>query len=451
MDFDRILKDHETENIEFKSSVSLRKKIGIAISAFSNKEGGLIFVGIDDARNILGLTVGKNTLEDLANYIIANTDPRCYPSIKVETIGDKKVIVIEVHESDEKPIFFRGRAYVRVGRTNQILSASQVREFFENGRYSISWDEKVLEKAILDDIDVNKVKWFLENAESERNRDIDPQTPVREALNKLDLLKDDSLTNAALLLFGKNPQKFFLQAQTKCAKFIGNNLDFDDMKIFDGSLFDQRKDALNFVIKHIKHSGIIKGTERDETLEYPIVALREAITNAICHRDYQLSSNVQINIFDDRIEIWGCGSLPGNLTIDDLKVEHTSVPRNKLIAKRFFDIKFIENWGTGTLRMIQSCIDHGLPEPIFEIKSGNLVVTINKYKFSLLTVKDLEKSQQKAIDYLLDHETITNREYRELNPGIDRNTATDELKDLANKGFVISKGKLASTYYILNK
>ncbi len=208
---------------------------------------------------------------------------------------------------------------------------------------------------------------------------------------------------------------------------------------------------MNFVIKHIKHSGIIKGTERDETLEYPIVALREAITNAICHRDYQLSSNVQINIFDDRIEIWGCGSLPGNLTIDDLKVEHTSVPRNKLIAKRFFDIKFIENWGTGTLRMIQSCIDHGLPEPIFEIKSGNLVVTINKYKFSLLTVKDLEKSQQKAIDYLLDHETITNREYRELNPGIDRNTATDELKDLANKGFVISKGKLASTYYILNK
>lgn len=451
MDFDRILEDHETENREFKSSVSLREKIGRAISAFSNKEGGLIFVGIDDDRNILGLTIGKNTLEDLANYIIANTDPRCYPSIKVETIADKNIIVIDVHESDEKPIFFRGRAYIRMGRTNQILSASQVREFIENGRHSISWDEKILENASLEDIDDNKLKWFLENAESERNRDIDPQTPVREALNKLDLLKDDSLTNAALLLFGKNPQKFFLQAQTKCARFKGTNLDFDDMAIFEGSILDQRDNALGFIKKHIKRSAVITDTERDEKLEYPIVALREAITNAICHRDYQLSSNVQINIFDDRIEIWGCGSLPGNLTIDDLKVEHTSVPRNKLIAKRFFDIKFIETWGTGTLRLIQSCIDHGLPEPIFEIKSGNLVVTINKYKFSLLTVKYLEESQQKAIDYLLEHEKITNREYRELNPGIDRNKATEELKDLTDKGFVISKGKLASTYYVLNK
>lgn len=451
MDFDKILEDHEAENIEFKSSLSLKKEIGMAISAFSNRKGGLIFVGIDDHRHILGLDIGKKTLEDLANYIILNTDPRCYPSIKVETMDDKKIIVISVHESDEKPLFFRGRAYIRMGRTKQMLSAAQVREFIENGRHSISWDEKILEKASLDDIDDIKVKWFLKNAESERNRSIDPKTPVEEALNKLDLLKDDSLTNAALLLFGKNPQKFFLQAQTKCARFKGTNLDFDDMDIFDGSLFDQRKDALNFVIKHIKHSGIIKGTERDETFEYPIVALREAITNAICHRDYQLSSNVQVNIFDDRIEIWGCGSLPGELTIDDLKVKHNSVPRNKLIAKCFFDIKFIENWGTGTLRMIQSCIDHGLPEPIFEIKSGNLVVTINKYKSSLLAIKDIKESQKKAIEYLLEHEKITNRDYRELNPEIDRNTATDELKELVDKGIVISKGKLASTYYVLTK
>jgi ATP-dependent DNA helicase RecG len=451
MEFLKILKDKETENIEFKSSLSEKRQIGETISAFSNNAGGEIFVGINDDAEIIGVTMGSRTLEDLANYIIANTDPRFYASIEVKSANGRDIIVIKVPESDEKPLFFRGRSYIRMGRTNQILSAAQVREFIENGKHRISWDEKVYDNASLEDIDGNKVKWFLENAESERNRNIYPKTPVKEALNKLELLKDDSLTNAALLLFGENPQKFFLQAITKCARFKGTEaLDFDDMKVFDGNIFDQREDSLNFVMKHIRHSAAIKGTERVEKFEYPPEAIREAITNAICHRDYGMNSNVQVRIFDDRLEIWGCGPLPGTLTIDDLKVEHNSFPRNKLIAKCFFDIKFIEHWGTGTIRMIQSCIDQGLPEPLFEIKSGNVVVTLKKYRITNEILSTLNERQRKAIDYLVEYGKITNREYREVNPNISSDMALKDLKKLVNSGILKPMGGTRARYYIFS-
>lgn len=452
MDFSRIFEDKETENIEFKSSLSEKKQIGETISAFSNNAGGKVFVGINNNAEIIGVDIGSRTLEDLANYIISNTDPRFHASIGVESVDGRDIIVIKVPESDEKPLFFRGRAYIRMGRTNQMLRAVQIREFIESGRHRISWDEKVYDMASLEDIDENKVRWFLENAESERNRDIDPKTSVKEALNKLELLKDDSLTNAALLLFGKNPQKFFLQAITKCARFKGTEaIDFDDMKLFDGNLFDQREDSLNFVMKHIRHSATIKGTERVENFEYPPEAIREAITNAICHRDYQINSNVQVRIFDDRLEIWGCGPLPGTLTVDDLKVEHNSFPRNKLIAKCFFDIKFIECWGTGTIRMIQSCIEQGLPEPIFEIKSNNVVVTFKKYMITDELLNSLNERQRKSIDYLFEHNKITNSEYREINPDISPGMAFKDLKKLVDMGILKPMGGKRARYYIFSQ
>ncbi len=141
--------------------------------------------------------------------------------------------------------------------------------------------------------------------------------------------------------------------------------------------------------------------------EYPIEAIREAITNAICHRDYKIASNVQVRIFDDRLEVWGCGPLPEPLTVEDLKKEHRSILRNPLIGRCFFLAKFIEEWGTGTNKIIEKCLEHGLqeslapfqtlieqsslslPEPLFEETSGSLVVTFRKYEISDEIIKKL--------------------------------------------------------------
>jgi len=448
MDILELLEDYEKENVEYKTSLSLINDIMVAISAFSNKKGGIILVGVKDDRNVVGVDIGRNTLENLANNIRRWTDPQVFPFIDYSDVNGKTVIVIEVPESANKPVFFRDKAFIRVGRSNQRLSSAEIRSLITTENNVVSWDEQVLEDVGIDEIDENKLRTFLKEAKARRNIDLDPKLPIEGALNRLKLCKNGKLTNAAILLFGLEPQRFVLQAVTKCARFKGiNTKEFDDMRTFEGSIIDQRDDALRFAEKYIKRSARIEGSDRVEEFEYPMEAIREAISNALCHRDYRINCKVQLRIFDDRIEIWGCGPLPDPLTVDDLKIDHDSILRNPLIAECFFKIGFIENWGTGTERIISFCLDNGLPEPIFEIKSGSLVVTINKFKFVDFE-GELNERQRKALDYLKVNGKITNREYRELN-NIQRAMTIKELNDLVNKGLIMALGKGPSTYYVL--
>ncbi|UTB32315.1 MAG: helix-turn-helix domain-containing protein [Methanobacterium sp. ERen5] len=445
-----LLEDTENENVEFKSSLELNAIMKV-ISAFSNKKGGTILVGVSNTRDIVGIDIGKNTVEKLASDIRRETDPQVFPYINDLDVDEKKVIEIEVSESKSKPVFYRDKAYIRVGRSNQKLSSNEIRNLITNESIVTSWDEQILEDASFEDIDEKKLFNFLKILRVTRNLNLDPNTLIEEALNRLNLTKNGKLTNAAILSFWFKSSEIFLQAETQCARFKGvTTNEFEDMHNFEGNIIDQRNDALRFAEKYIKRSAKIVGTERLEIFDYPIEAIREALTNALCHRDYRISSNVQLRIFDDRIEIWGCGPLPQPLKIEDLKVEHESIRRNPLIAECFFKMGFIEKWGTGTQRIIESCIEEGLPEPLFEIKSGSLVVTIRKYKFTTLAKNNISERQQKAVDYLLVHEKITNNEYRQLNPEIKRDTATNDLKDLVNKEIILVKGKGRYTYYILS-
>ncbi|MCL0038439.1 hypothetical protein M1N10_05450, partial [Thermodesulfovibrionales bacterium] len=294
-------------------------------------------------------------------------------------------------------------------------------------------------------------------AKTERNLKIDENLSASELLGRLELVKNGELTNTAVLLFAKNPQKFFLQAETRCARFKGIKpvKPFIDMKIFGGDIFDQVDKSLNFVLDHISMAvWLIPGQPaREERYEYPPNAVREAIINAICHRDYLLASNMQIRVFDDRIEIWGCGPLPEPLTPDDLKRKHRSIPRNPVIAKCFFLIKYIEQWGTGTNDMITACINWGLPEPEFELITGDLVVTIRKdiYTENYLKTIGLNERQTKAVMDVKGRNEITNAEYRKLF-GISDRTALRDLTVICEKGIFQKVGATGrETKYILTR
>jgi ATP-dependent DNA helicase RecG len=447
---ENLIKQGESQNIEFKDSLSLKREIGETVSAFSNTNGGTILIGVSDFGEIIGIEVGKMTLEDLANYMKMHTDPQIYPEINLCPVGDKNIIEVKVKENEEKPVFFKNHAFKRVSRTNQRISTSEMRRLAKEERKRLSFDEQICEEASLEDIDEEKVRNFFKKARYERRLDLDPDISAKETLEKLGMLKEEKITNAAILLFGKNPQKYFLQAETRCARFKGTKpLEFIDMKVFKGNIIDQREDALEFVKEHIKLQAKIVGTERVERWEYPIEAIREAISNAICHRDYKIKSNVQVRIFDDRIEIWGCGLLPEPLTPEDLKKKHRSILRNPLIGKSFFLIKFIEEWGTGTNRIIEWCLKYGLPEPIFEEASGSIVVTLKKYKISDEDLEKLNERQRKAVEYLLKHKRITNKEYREINPYITDRTALTDLNDLVKKDIIAAKGEKKYRHYTL--
>lgn len=451
-ELEELIREGESQEVEFKESLKLKDEIGENVSSFSNTNDGVILVGVTDSGKRKGIEMGEDTLEDLANFIKQYTDPHVYPKLTPHKIDDKSILAINVKESSEKPVFFKHHAYKRIGKSTHRLSASEIRELARKSGGKVYWDKQICHEAGLEDIDENRVKEFLETAKRSRDLDIDPEVPVKEALTKLKALKNDKPTNACVLFFGENPQDFFSQAETRCGKFEGTKArkPFSDMKVLDGPISEQVDKAEQFVLDHMKKAAWLEPGEvkRKEKWEYPPDAIREGIVNAICHRDYQTTSNVQIRMLEDRIEIWNPGTLPGELTPESLKREHESIPRNPLIAQLFFLSKEIEKWGTGTNEMVEECIKHGLPEPEFKESDSSFVVTIRKG----LTEENLEKMglnkrQIKGFKYIMKNGSITNREYRKIND-VSRDTARLDLSELVDMKLVTRVGKGRSTKYV---
>jgi ATP-dependent DNA helicase RecG len=455
MDIKELIRRGESQSLEFKESPGLKDEIGETVSAFSNSDGGTVVVGVFNNGGVSGVDIGANTIEELANYIKRNTDPQVFPSVKIQDIGGKNVVMVEVEESAEKPVFFKNHAYMRVGKTNQMISSSELRKLAKESGEKVYWDERVCEGASLEDIDEERIRQFLRKAKYERRLEIDPDILVKEALERLSLVKGDKLTNAAILLFGKSPQRYFLQTEVRCARFKGTEAikPFIDMKVFGGDIIEQVNKALNFVLEHTLLSAwLVPGkVEREERNEYPSDAIREAIVNAICHRDYESTGNVQVRIFDDRIEVWNPGSLPEGWTVEKLKEKHESIPKNPLIADQFFLIKFIEKWGTGTIEMVRRCVEWGLPEPEFEFTGTSLIVTFRKTELTdeFLRIFGLNERQIKIVKYLKEREFVTSSEYEKMFGITDRQARID-LSQLISQGLISKVGKARLTKYRLN-
>ncbi len=363
----------ESETLDKKSSFAAWKEIIISLSAFANKKGGKVVVGLDDQGNPLGLKIGKDTLEEMANKIKMHTDPILYPSINVKTFGPAEIVEMEIPESDNKPVFAFEKAYVRVGKTNQKLSATEIRDLIK--RYTLpDFDQRTLDqdfKAI--ELDYAAIRRL--NVTSFHFGKISE----RRILEKLSVLKKGKLTIAGYLCFVRE-NDLIPNAVIKSARFKGKTMvHFLDMKDFKGNLIVAVNEALEFIQRHIS-MGVDIGAKaaRDEKWDYPLEALREAVVNAIVHRDYTDPGNIQIRIFDDRLEIWSPGLLPKELNIKSLLAESRSIPRNRGLAKIFHDIGFIEGWGTGFQRMVEACAVNGNPKPELKEMTGAFVVKFSR-------------------------------------------------------------------------
>lgn len=222
------------------------------------------------------------------------------------------------------------------------------------------------------------------------------------------------------------------------------------MKVIEGNISEQIDQAEKFILLNIKKSAWIEPgkIERREKWEYPPDAIREAITNALAHRDYYSTANVHISVFDDRIEIWNPGKLPPPLTPEDLKKEHKSIPINPSLSNLLFLIKYIERWGTGTNDIVKWCVQYGLPEPIFKEVTGGFTVILRKFQLpENLESIELNERQKQVIEYLKKNRKITNREYQNLCPDINRETLRKDLNDLINKKIIVRKGEKRGVYY----
>jgi len=258
----------------------------------------------------------------------------------------------------------------------------------------------------------------------------------------LGLLKKGKPVRAALLLFGKEPQRWYPSAVVKIGRFRSGNMIVDDKEI-NGTLFAQVDSAMEYFREHLQTRFEFKGTPaRDVIWEYPLPALREAITNAICHRDYMDVSQIQVRWHDERILILNPGGLLPPLTLPELQYEHISKPRNHKIAEMLYYAGLIEKWGGGTIEIISSCAKAGLPEPQFEEKQGGLWVTFSKNFLTedYLRSLGLNTRQISAVTYTVKNGRITNSEYQQLCK-VSKRTASDELGQIELKGIIVKVGK----------
>jgi len=201
----------------------------------------------------------------------------------------------------------------------------------------------------------------------------------------------------------------------------------------------------------LKRNISYEGIHRRDILEYPYDALREAVINALIHRDYIGTSNIQIRVYDDKLIIMNEGKLPPEVPVEKLKTEHLSKPRNTFLAKVFYFAGLIESWGRGTIKIVENCVKQGLPEPDFIEESGVMKVVFYKDKFTedYLGKMGLNDRQIKAVMYVKEKRKITNKEYHEIN-NCSRNTATNDLRILVEKDVLKESGKKgAGAYYVI--
>jgi len=315
-------------------------------------------------------------------------------------------------------------------------------------------DAAVCSDATIDDISPERVVWFLQKARDERNYPLAVTTSLPDVLIHLNLLDRNQPTCGAILLFGKSPQRFFPAATVKCLHFYGIVIEkpIPSYQIYTGTLFEQVDKAVDFVMSNLARSVIPSDTQPASGVlsEIPYKVVREAVVNAVAHRDYSSNASVQVTVFVDRVEIRNSGSLPSGLTPDRLRNHHSSIPRYPLICNPLYLTHYIEQAGTGTLDMITLCQTAGIPEPDFEQQGNEFVVTLWRDWLSdgYFDRLHLNERQRKVIGYLKSKREISNTEYRKLT-GASVKTASRDLDDLAQKGLLNLKGVGRGAYYLL--
>jgi ATP-dependent DNA helicase RecG len=351
------------------------------------------------------------------------------------------------------PISYHGAYHYRSGSTKQELKGAALHKFLLQ-KIGVSWEQQVASTATLDDIDQDTVKRFLQKAIG--NKRISEHAASSDTLTlfrNLDLVNDKGeFLLAALLLFGKRPKKYAPAAYFKIGRFGQSPGDLLFQDIVEGNILnmaDGVMEILNrkYLIRPISYEGLL----RKEPLEYPEHALREAILNAIIHKDYH-GTTIFLSIYDSQLVIWNPGKLPDSLTVEQLKTKHRSIPRNRLIADVFFMAGYIEAWGRGIDIMMEGCREYSIPDPIIAEEQDGICVTFQKdiYTEEYLRGLDLNERQVKAVLYVKQNHSITNAEYQKLN-NLGKSVSTTELQDLIDKKMVEKIGTTGrGTKYILS-
>lgn len=443
----------ESDTTEFKRSFSQIEPSLKSVCGFLNHHGGVITFGRSDTGEVIGITPTDHSLRKLSQQITSRIKPEISPDIRVIEEKGVHLVTVTIPEGNNKPYFLDGVAYIRVGTENRVIPPDELKRMILTTGLP-PWESEICPDATLDDIDPDLIREFLTRAEQYR-RIQDPGTSIPDILDKLHLMKNGLPTNAAILLFGRNPQRFIIQSEVRCGHFQGSDLTspFISMKVISGGIFNQINDTVNFILDNIRKSAWVppKDTRREEHWEYPPDAIRESVINALCHRDYRSGGNVQVHIFSRHLEIWNPGKLPDEITLESLKTRHISMPRNRTLAQILFYAGFIEQWGSGTTKIVETCRVNGLKDPEFYEKDNTFSIVLHSSSIIVLledpTVLNIR--QKEAIRYLQTNPYVSSPEYGKLF-NCSPKTAQRDLSELESMNIVFKSGKTRTTVFTLN-
>ncbi|MCK4764717.1 MAG: putative DNA binding domain-containing protein [Candidatus Aminicenantes bacterium] len=366
----------KNEQLELKKSTSLLKEAVISIAAILNKHRkGELYFGIKNDGVVVGQTVTEKTIRDVSKAISDFIEPQIFPTIECVTIKNKQCIHVSF-EGGEIPYYAYGRAYTRVGDENKKLSAKELENIIiKKNRGLLRWDNRISDTA-LENIDKQALKDFMKRAKQAGRVGFDFED-IETTLNKLGLLKNGKLLHAGNVLFC---EKNSLEVQL--AVFAGvDKITFLDIKQYKGSIFDLLERMETYIKEHIDWRVKFGQLRREEIPEIPIEAVREALVNSLCHRDYLKPESNKIAIFRNRVEIYNPGSFPEGFTPEDfISGKEQSILRNPLLAEILFKSKEIEKWGSGLKRIYEQCVGYGVKIEFNILKSGFMTTFYRREK-----------------------------------------------------------------------
>lgn len=422
--------------------------------ALANANGGLVLLGVDDHGKIVDELWEEDIDAALREAVVL-----CRPPVESEWQsidgGERGLVGIRVARSSSLHSLQDGRVLVRSGDENRLLSGEEIAQL-ANTKTAGDFEDEVVAGASADDFDQGILNEYLEKREM---RGTPRSGSIDELLFEIGATdRERNPTVAGMLLFGKRPQAFLPQSGIVFVKFPGPQPTSDLGETvygrrdeLTGTLARMVERAWNIVWEEMRVGAAVSSLEREELTEYPRFAVREALINAVAHRDYQIRGRrIEIRMYSDRMEIISPGSLPGYITVDNLVEEHFS--RNPRIVNGLYQWGYIEELGLGIDRMIEEMVQAGHPPPKFRATSYAFSVTLEKSIRRVTaspSARNMNERQTRALTYVREYGSITNREYQRLCPDVTAETLRLDLKDLVDRDILLKIGSKKGTHYIL--
>lgn len=466
-EFERLLGQREGETLEFKREMPASSDLAKLVTALYNTRGGTIIFGVtDETRQLVGVVNPQGVEGGIVNILRARCSLDVMPSIEVFSHQGKEFVVVTCPQGVRKPYLISGetRPYVRMGASNREAQDEEVRRLYIEGHEG-GFEALPCRGATIADLSRSLMAAYLRQREATSGHRLG--LSWEEALRSLGgLARQGEMwtpTHAGVMLFAEDPQRLVAQAEVACVRFKGADVvSYVDRRDLHGPLYQLVDDAEQFIYRHMKIGRRIEGFVGVEYREYPREAVREAIVNAVVHRDYGRSGQrIRVFMFDDRIEVYSPGTLPPGVSLEKMRrFEPQSVLRNPIIVGVFRDLgsQYIERLGTGVRRIAAAMEAYGLPKPQFEEVGSEFRVTLlgpgERFMQDMVArpvwAESLNERQVEAVLYVGEHGEITNRGYRELH-GVSREMAKRDLRELVGQGLLTPVGRGRGLRYVLTR